>query len=99
MCEETASFDLTSFDIASCIEDVAQCIEFIECREHNELDADEGTGTYSVWLKSHCCVFVFHKGFVFVNIPVLTLSGSGSVCPLFVSAGHCLQGSMTVVSC
>ena len=44
MCEETASFDLTSFDIASCIEDVAQCIEFVECREHNELDVDEGTG-------------------------------------------------------
>lgn len=44
MCEETASFDLTSFDIASCIEDVAQCIEFVECHEHNELDVDEVTG-------------------------------------------------------
>ncbi|PFX28485.1 Regulator of telomere elongation helicase 1 [Stylophora pistillata] len=40
-CEETASFDLTSFDIASCIEDVAQCIEIIECREQNVLDATE----------------------------------------------------------
>jgi len=41
-CEESASFDLTSFDIASCIEDVTQCIEFIDCREHNELNVDEG---------------------------------------------------------
>jgi len=43
-CEESASFDLTSFDIASCIEDVTQCIEFIDCREHNELNVDEGAG-------------------------------------------------------
>lgn len=41
-CEEAASFDLTSFDIASCIEDVSQCIELIECREQNELGVDEG---------------------------------------------------------
>lgn len=47
-CEETASFDLTSFDIASCIEDIAQCIEFIECREHNELqDTNEAAGIRS----------------------------------------------------
>ncbi|KAJ7333752.1 Regulator of telomere elongation helicase 1 [Desmophyllum pertusum] len=47
-CEETASFDLTSFDIASCIEDVAQCIEFIECREHNELDTNEAAADVDV---------------------------------------------------
>lgn len=41
-CEEAASFDLTSFDIASCIEDVSQCIELIDCREQNELGVDEG---------------------------------------------------------
>lgn len=44
-CEESASFDLTSFDIASCIEDISQCIELIECREHNELAVEEGAGT------------------------------------------------------
>ena len=43
-CEDSASFDLTSFDVASCVEDVAQCIEIIECREHNELNVDEGAG-------------------------------------------------------
>ena len=48
-CEETVSFDLTSFDIASCIEDVAQCIEFIECREHNELqDTNEAAGKHLI---------------------------------------------------
>ena len=48
------SFDLTSFDIASCIEDVAQCIEFIECREHNELqDTNEAVGKHS---SSYKCV-------------------------------------------
>ena len=45
-CEDSASFDLTSFDIASCIEDVMQCIEIIECREHNELNADDGAGVF-----------------------------------------------------
>ncbi|KAL9980948.1 hypothetical protein ACROYT_G009592 [Oculina patagonica] len=48
-CEETASFDLTSFDIASCIEDIAQCIEFIECREHNELqDTNEAAADVDI---------------------------------------------------
>lgn len=48
-CEETVSFDLTSFDIASCIEDVAQCIEFIECREHNELqDTNEAVADVDI---------------------------------------------------
>ena len=49
------SFDLTSFDIASCIEDVAQCIEFIECREHNELqDTNEAVGKHSSSYKCVC---------------------------------------------
>lgn len=47
-CEETASFDLTSFDIASCIEDVAQCIEIVECREHNVLDVTETAGDVDI---------------------------------------------------
>lgn len=49
-CEESASFDLTSFDIASCIEDIAQCIELIECREQNELAVEEGAGTIIIQL-------------------------------------------------
>ena len=48
-CEESASFDLTSFDIASCIEDIAQCIELIECREQNELAVEEGAGTINYY--------------------------------------------------
>lgn len=47
-CEEAASFDLTSFDIASCIEDVAQCIEFIECREHNDLNVEDGAANVDI---------------------------------------------------
>ncbi|XP_015754882.1 PREDICTED: regulator of telomere elongation helicase 1-like [Acropora digitifera] len=47
-CEESASFDLTSFDIASCIEDIAQCIELIECREQNELAVEEGAADVDI---------------------------------------------------
>lgn len=58
-CEEAASFDLTSFDIASCIEDVAQCIEFIECREHNDLNVEDGAGRWILTDKNrNSCVLV-----------------------------------------
>ena len=41
MCENNASFDLTSFDIASCIEDASQCMEILMEKEEQGF-SDEG---------------------------------------------------------
>ncbi|XP_032236204.1 regulator of telomere elongation helicase 1 isoform X1 [Nematostella vectensis] len=41
VCEETVSFDLTSFDIASCVEDVLLCMEYVANAED---DPDIGEG-------------------------------------------------------
>ena len=43
ICEDSASFDLTSFDLASCIEDINQCLEFVLSKE-GHLDIDDGAG-------------------------------------------------------
>lgn len=42
MCENNASFDLTSFDLASCIEDCQQCIEMLMQYEEDPSLFNEG---------------------------------------------------------
>lgn len=52
MCEDSASVDLTSYDIACCIEDVNKCIE-IKRRLNDGLPGDSG----DCW---HCRVCSWH---------------------------------------
>ena len=47
MCEESASFDLTSFDIASCFEDIDKCLEQVINQTENGDIADDA-GMYLV---------------------------------------------------
>ena len=47
MCEESASFDLTSFDIASCFEDIDKCLEQVINQTENA-DMADGAGMYLV---------------------------------------------------
>ncbi|KAK3736262.1 hypothetical protein QZH41_008088 [Actinostola sp. cb2023] len=46
VCEETVSFDLTSFDMASCVEDVILCMEFL-ANQTTGLESDEETTLFS----------------------------------------------------
>lgn len=43
VCEDNASFDLSSIDIASCIEDCTQCIELLMEKEEQGF-SEEGSG-------------------------------------------------------
>ena len=46
VCESNASFDLTSFDIASCVEDCQQCIEILLQAEEEGNLLGEGNVIY-----------------------------------------------------
>lgn len=60
MCEESASFDLKSFDIASCIEDVDKCLEQVIMQKENA-EITDSTGVFrescKVGCDSHVVVF------------------------------------------
>lgn len=43
VCEDNASFDLSSIDIASCIEDCTQCIDLLMEKEEQGF-SEEGSG-------------------------------------------------------
>ncbi|XP_066910360.1 regulator of telomere elongation helicase 1-like [Clytia hemisphaerica] len=45
VCESNASFDLTSFDLASCIEDCQQCVELLMQAEEDNTVLDEASVT------------------------------------------------------
>lgn len=55
MCEESASFDLTSFDIASCIEVVGQLLErTTEVNTLNEqFNGVEGNPSFIIIIHNH----------------------------------------------
>lgn len=58
ICEDSASFDLTSFDIASCIEDIDQCLNFVLSKEDG-FDVDERAGRTTVIECAFCVVNMF----------------------------------------